>query len=167
MSTTTSISSAIRELYSAPLEAVVRAEEDYRRIWADWLRLKRELVTEKGRVREGVDLVALLQAAPAVRLDGRVDIAVTMRIASVRGTEGGGSAGLQLGPIHASGSFGFVNRTTEESVLQASTVVVISNTDQTLADYLAKHNLTVADAAGLDQAIGFLEKGAGGGGDDQ
>ncbi|HEX6746537.1 MAG TPA: hypothetical protein VF092_04520 [Longimicrobium sp.] len=165
---TLSVATVLRELYSAPLEAAVAAESEYRRIWATWLREQLALVTDAaGDLRPGVDLAALLQTAPVVRVDGRVDVAITMRIAAVRESQGGVSGGLQLGPIHASGSFGFMNRTTEESVLQASTVVVISNTDQSLVDYLAKHNVPVPDADGVKNAIAFLDKAqapAGGGG---
>ena len=135
----------LRELCTAPLDAAVKAEADYRAIWLEWLEEKIRIV----KSMEGVDLgdvwKKLFESAPAVSVNSRVDLAVTLRITSVKEFSAEGRIGLTVGPIYASGGFGFMSRTTTESTLQASTSVVLSNNEQNLLDYLGKHNIKSTD----------------------
>ena len=157
---TATLSSVLGELYTAPLDAAIRAEREYRRIWASWLTFKKSLVTDtNGALLPGINLSELLNTAPVVTVDGKVEVAITMRIASVKQVEVGVQGGLSLGPIYASGSFGFLNRSSAESTLQASTSVVLSNANRNLVEYLGDHQVKVTDPATLDKAIKFLETG--------
>lgn len=159
---TLTISKAFSELFSAPLEAVVEAEEKYLQIWLKSLKaIKKTHVSGSGqnaKIREGADLTELIgQYVPAVRLEGRIETALTMRIAGVKETSGQASGGLSLGPIHASGGFGFTSRNTQESVFQASTSFSLSNKEFSLTDYLKTAKVSLASAADLDKAIAHLE----------
>lgn len=154
----TSVGHVLRELCAAPLQAATEAEADYRRIWGRWLADQKALIAKLPDAQQNaVDYAALLQTAPVVSVNSQVDLAVSMRIASVKDTSASGDVGISVGAVQASGSFGFASRTTEESMLQAATSVVLSNNEQNLIDYLARFNLAPADAAGLDQAIALLK----------
>ncbi|NJM55608.1 MAG: hypothetical protein HC841_06570 [Verrucomicrobiae bacterium] len=158
---TASISKIMSELFTAPLDAVVNSEAEYRRIWVRWLRERLELVTEKAadgttRLREGVNVAGLLTEAPAVSLDGVVEMSITMRIASVKQREGSLGIGVALAPAQVSGSFGFMSRTAEESVFQAQARFTLSNTERNLASELAGFGLKPADIASLENAMKLL-----------
>ena len=152
-----SLTSVLSEIYTAPLQAAVDAELQYRRIWADWLRLKQRLAPADA------DWSELSKTAPVVKVDARIEIAITMRISSAKEFKAGISAGLVLGPIHASGTFGFVGRSAQESVLQASTSVVLSNNDKDLSGFLAENNIKLAEASDVDSVVErLLDFGEGG-----
>jgi hypothetical protein len=156
----TSITNVMTELFSAPLEAAVKAETQYRRIWADWMTYQLALATkEDGKeLRDGVDLEELLKTAPVVSVDGTVELAITMRIAGVREFSGGLGVGLAIGPVYASGNFGFMSRTTEESVFQAQAKFTLSNTGKSLTGYLDQLKLTPAKPDEVVNAISELGK---------
>lgn len=152
---TTSITNVMTELFYAPLEAAVQAEKQYRRIWADWMTFQLALATEDDgkTLRSGVDPKALLKTAPAVSMDGVIELAITMRVAGVKETRGKIGAGLSIGPIYTSGGFGFMSRTTEESVFQAHARFTLSNTGKNLTDYLEQYKLPVTRPEDVNSAI--------------
>jgi hypothetical protein len=157
---TASLTTVFRELFAAPLESVCQAERDYRKVWIQWLRDQMRLVTGKdGKLKEGVNLDQILNLAPVVNLDGVVEVAITMRIAEVKEKKGDVSGGLQVGPIHTSGSFGFSNQSSEESVLQASTRFAISNNQKSLGKYLKDRNIAMSTPEDVNKAIALLETG--------
>jgi len=146
-------------LFTAPTDAVVKAAAVQRRIWIDWLRDVVRLVeatddadAKKRIIREHLAL------APVWRISAQVSVGVTMRVASIKRTEGGASLGLGVGPIQASGSFGFMSESSSESVLQARAQYAVTNNDRvvTLEEYLATLDVTPTDAAGLTTAIDTL-----------
>jgi len=152
----TSVSSVLREMCSAPLDAAVKAEADYRAIWLKWIEGKIAMIDGLDEeTKKGVDWMKLFETAPAISLNSKVDLAITMRITSVKEITAKGEVGLSVGPIHASGGFGFMTRTATESTLQASTSVVLSNNDQNLLDYLGKHNITPTDPT---KAVALLKR---------
>ena len=156
---TTSLTNVFRELFVAPLSAVTQTEADYRRIWAQWLEQQLRLLTEEnGELRPGVELAKMMDSAPKVNLDGVIEVGITMRIASVREYDASIEAGLAIGPIHASGGFGFVNRSSQESVFQASTRYTISNFDRNLKKYLEERNIPVTKLEDVKTAIEVLKK---------
>jgi|GEM_PF-1000077 len=152
---TTSITNVMAELFSAPLEAAVKAESQYRRIWADWMTFQLALATEKDgkSLRDGVDLKSLLSKAPAVTMDGVIELAITMRVAGVRETSTGIGFGLSIGPIYAAGNFGFMSRTTEESVFQAQAKFTLSNTEKDLTGYLEQFKMPISKPEDVLTAI--------------
>jgi hypothetical protein len=156
---TTSLTSVFRELFVSPLDAVSKTEEDYRRIWADWMESQLEMLrdgADKTKLKDGVDLKSILDTAPVISLDGVIEVGITMRIASVQEFTAEARVGLAVGPIYGSGGFGFVNRSSQESVFQASTRYVISNFARNLQKYLADRNIPVADVKDVRNAIAFL-----------
>ncbi|MBC2607315.1 hypothetical protein [Pelagicoccus albus] len=159
---TLTISKAFSELFSAPLEAVLEAEEKYLSLWLKNLKSIKKIYVQgsgqQAKLKAGADLAELIdQYAPTVRLEGRIETALTMRIAGVKETSGSASGGLSLGPIHASGGFGFTSRNTQESVFQASTSFALSNKEFSLGEYLKTAKVSLASAADLDKAIQHLE----------
>jgi hypothetical protein len=156
---TTSLTNVFRELFVAPLAAATTTEEDYRRIWGDWLDRQLKLLSdENGELKPGVDLGRLLESAPVVNLDGVIEVGITMRIASVKEFNAALQIGLSVGPIYGSGGFGFVNRTSQESVFQASTRYTISNFERNLKKYLEDRNITLAKPEDMKTAIEILRK---------
>lgn len=162
-----SISSVFRELFQAPLRALTDAEEDYRRIWADWLEVQfRFLSIEKKegarsvRVwKDGVDFEKVVREhAPVVALNGAVDVGITMRIASVKEFNGNVGFGVALGPVYASGGFGFTGRSSKESLFQASTQFTVSNQPGDLSEYLSNRNVTLAEPSDVESAVKFLRQ---------
>ncbi len=156
---TTSLISVFRELFVAPLSAACESEEDYRRIWAKWLTDQKKLLADaSGAWPPGLDVQKFLASAPVIHLDGAIEVGITMRIAGVQEFNAEVKAGLSLGPIYAAGGFGFVSRTTQESIFQASTRYVISNSERDLQKYLEAHSIPVQEAKDLENAIKMLEK---------
>ena len=156
---TTSLTNVFRELFVAPLSAVTRTEEDYRRIWSQWLEQQLKLLTgDDGKLRQGVDLARLLDTAPVVSLDGVIEVGIAMRIASVSEFDASLQTGLGIGPIYASGGFGFVNRSSQESVFQASTRYTISNFGRDLKEYLEDRNIPVTSLDDVKNAINILKQ---------
>ena len=157
---TTSLTNVFRELFVAPLNAVTRTESDYRQIWASWLEDQLNLLaTPDGKLREGVDLEKVLDKAPIINLDGVVEVGITMRIASVQEFSASADVGLAVGPIYGSGGFGFMNRTTQESIFQASTRYTLSNHEKNLKQYLKDRNIPVTDPNEVRGAIDILKNG--------
>jgi len=154
----TSITNVLNELFTAPINAVTLAEREYRKTWANWLDFQLKLLKTTGVEITTERLTKILEIAPVVGLDGIIEVGITMRIAEVNSKEGGFSAGLQLGPIHATGRFGFSNQSSQESVFQASTRYTISNQQTNLKEYLSSRDIEPADEAELVKAIEFLKK---------
>ena len=164
----TSISNVYRELFQSPLKAVTEAEADYRRIWSQWLQDQLALVTEQvapdptkpdqkvTKFRDGVDFSKILNAAPVISLDGVIEVGITMRISSARELDANVNVGLSIGPIYASGGFGFKETTSQESVFQASTRFTLSNQSKDLTKYLADRNIPVTKPDEVQNAIKLL-----------
>jgi hypothetical protein len=151
-------SGVLKELCTAPLDAVVKAEKNYRTIWINWIKQIKGMVDTLDETRQkNINWQTLFKTAPVVTLDQKIDLAITMRVASVKEVSANGELGLSLGPIHTSGSFGFMNRATTESTLQASTSVTISNAEHNLVDYLGKFNIEPASVGDLTNAVKLLE----------
>jgi len=156
-----SISSVMSDLFNAPLQAAVKADAEYLRIWAQWLRFKKSLFIESdGKPMPNIDIAKILETAPVVSLNGKVDMAITMRITDVSKSEGSLSAGLSVGPIFASGSFGFHSESTQESLFQAAASFLISNQEKSLPNFLADYHLPLTDGKEVDNVIAKLESTA-------
>lgn len=154
-----SIATAIRDLYSAPLEAAVTAERQYRAIWADWIEQRLALATlPDGGLRQGVNLAEILETAPIVRVDGRVEMAISMRIATARERKGEAGGSLGLGPISIGGTYSFMERGSQESTFQASTVMTVSNNEKTLSELLGENRINATTPEELTAAVEFLRE---------
>jgi hypothetical protein len=128
-----------KELFSAPLSAVVKAEDEYRRIWLDWFRQRLALAQAAGLTITPEVLADIVAIAPVVKLNGTVSAAVRLRIESTTSAEG--KIGLNLASIPLTGSLGFSTTRTEESTLEASTVMTLSNADRDLASLLTANGV--------------------------
>ncbi|MDX8392405.1 MAG: hypothetical protein R8K53_07550 [Mariprofundaceae bacterium] len=158
-----SISSVIGDLFNAPLQAAVKADAEYMRIWAKWLEFKKPLFLDgKGKPLPGVDISKMLETAPVVNLNGKIDLAITMRITDVKETNASLSGGLSVGPVFASGSFGFHSESTQESLFQAAASFLMSNQKKSLPNFLSDHNLTLTDGDSVTNIVNKLETTAAG-----
>jgi hypothetical protein len=158
---TTSLSTVFNEIFTTPLNAVCEAEKKYRSIWADWIRFQIPLFkAANGGNLDKASIDKMLDLAPVVKLDGVIEVGITMRIAEVSKKDGSINAGLQLGPVHASGSFGFSKQTSSESLFQASTRFTLSNQQTNLKEYLSDRNIVPTDEITLTEAAQSLEDNA-------
>ncbi len=146
----------INTLFTAPVEASLMAEEGYRRIWIEWLKKLAKILDGTGG---GKDLIeSHLDMAPVMKFEAAIDVAITMRIVTVKETSGGGGLGLAVGPFQASGQFGFSNQNTSDSTLSARARYQLSNTnEQTLRGYLADAGIPVTKKEELPAAIEKME----------
>ena len=156
-----SIHSVITDLFNAPLQAAVKADAEYLKIWAKWLTFKKGLMFNGDTPIDGVDINEVLKTAPVVELNGNIDLAITMRIAEVKETSTSLSAGITVGPIYASGGYGMDKKSTQESIFQASSTFVLSNQKKDLTGFLKKHNLTIASASDVENVVAKLTEASG------
>ena len=88
-----------------------------------------------------------------MKLEAAVDLAITMKITSVKGKEGSAKHGLSVGPFSAGGSYSFMEQNTQESVLNARARYQLSNTnEQTLVEYLSGAGISVANKSEVEAA---------------
>ena len=156
---TTSLESMVTTLFTAPGAAVIDAEQSYREIWSKWLERIAKLI---GTLPQGSDIAKAIaehaKLAPILKLNGRIEMGLTMRIASVSERTGSVAVGLAVGPIGVSGSFGFLDRSAEESVMYVRAAYTLSNDEVSLANYLSTWGITLASADDVTKAIAFLKK---------
>src|SRR5690349_19009678 len=97
MSSITPMKSMIGTIFTAPAEAVLEAEERYRTIWIEWLTTVKKLVEKRKQqltndpnvdAKVASMLAEQLKLAPVMKLNGRVEIGLSMRIASVSKSSG-------------------------------------------------------------------------------
>jgi len=154
-----SLAGVLSEMCSAPLEAAVQAEEDYRAIWVKWLKEKLEWADNlPPAAKATIDWTTLFQTAPIVDVNQTIQLAITLRVASVKEKKGGLSGGISVGPIHLSGNFGFSSSSSQESLIQASTAVTLTNVTTDLTGLLAVNNLVPSSPDDLKTAISLLTK---------
>lgn len=148
----------ISGLLSAPAEAVVYGAREQRRIWKEWLRDTSHLLGSLDSEEQKKALLEKhLELAPTWRASARLSLGITTRIASLKKTDAGGSIGLTIGILQASGSFGHSTETTQESVLQIRAEYALSNdTEVTLSEYLQALGVEATDPGSLNAAIDKL-----------
>ncbi len=134
------ISEVLSDMFRSPLNAVVEAERNYLAIWADWLEMQLKLIGDDDLTQEQIE--ALMTKAPAVKLDGFIDVGVSMRIATVKQKDVSFGVGIGVGPVHASGAFGFSKTSSQESMFQASARFNITNHNTDLSAFLAERGKT-------------------------
>jgi hypothetical protein len=161
---TASLEKMIGTVFTAPARAVVEAEEQYRKIWAEWLattlsRIKATHPTtllpespDKDKAQAEI-LNKHLMLAPVMKLNGRIELGLTMRVASVSGFDA--KLTLGAGPVSVSG--GYFRQATEESVLSIRAGFTMTNTEVNLAGYLAENSIPLATATDVENAVKFLK----------
>lgn len=155
---TTDLTGVFTTLFTAPANAACRAEREYRTIWLEWLRELAALSGAAASPMKPEQIQAHLDLAPVLHFESLIEVGITMRVASVSEMRAGISAGLRLSVIETSGSFGFVSRDTQESVLQAKAQYTLSNgAHMTLKDYLGTMSIDLAGPDDVKTAIGALE----------
>ncbi len=78
-------------------------------------------------------------------------MAITLRVSDLKQQNGEIDAGIQVGPIYASGSYGFSSERYSESLLKANTRFTVSNQRTNLSEYLKEMNLMPTSATELGQ----------------
>ena len=149
-----SLESMVSTLFTAPAAAVVDAEAAYRQIWIEWLRVLTEMMKQSPNLNLGEHL----KLAPVMKLNGYIELGLTMRVAAVSERKGSAGITLGLGPIGISGAFGFMNARTEESVMQVRAQYTMSNEEVSLQKYLGNWGLQLAAPADVAKAIEHLGK---------
>lgn len=159
MAKTQAISQVLGDLFRAPLKAAAEAERDYLEIWADWVEIQVKLIGDQVLTPE--QITNLLNKAPTVKLDGFVDVGISMRIATVKQKDYGfgvgvSGASLGLAPVYASGSFGFSKTSSQESMFQASARFNVSNNNADLTQFLidrGKNPVDVGELKGVSELL--------------
>jgi hypothetical protein len=129
-----------QQLFAAPLRAAVQAENDYRQIWLSWFRQRLAIAQAAGVTITPQVLADIVAVAPIIKLNGTVSSAVKLRIESTLSADG--KVGLSLASIPLSASFEFAASRTEESTLEASTAMTLSNADRDLSTLLTANGVT-------------------------
>jgi len=152
---TSDITKIITTLLTAPTKAVVDAASEQRSSWISWLKDVQRLVNDASDDAQKKKIIdEHMKIAPVWKLGAQISIGVTMRVASIERSEGSASLGLGIGLLQASGSFGFMNETSTESILQARAQYALSNDAEiTLAQYLSDLGVTLSGAADVQTAI--------------
>lgn len=158
--TATTFADLVGTIMNTPIDAVTRGERAYLQIWKQRLTAIRDRAPSGSGTNTNMDwLRAELAYVPVMKLAGDINVAATVRLASVR--EIGGNIGLTVGvgPIGITGGFGYSQRSTEESVIQIAATFKLTNGEITLLDYLKQtQNITLAQPSDLTTAITHLDK---------
>ena len=140
-----SLESMITTLFTAPGRAALEAEAGYRRIWMDWLAQNKQLFGPEAAIR-------MMPNAPVMKIAGGLELALTMRIASI--SQANAQIALGTGPLSVSG--GYFRQTSEESTMSVRANFTLSNADVDLSGFLDRAGLTPTGPATLDKAIAQL-----------
>lgn len=155
---TSSLENMVSTLFSAPGRAAIETELAYRKIWINWLKDVTNLIAKKKfEANENALKQALMQhleLAPVMKISGVMEIGLTMRIASLK--ESNGSISMGIGAIALSGSYGFASRTAEESIIQVRAQYTLTNSEVSLEKYLGTWGITLASAESVENAIKML-----------
>lgn len=158
----TKLENMISTLFTAPCRATVQTERDCRQIWVEWLEDLNNMIIKLTNIDAGTDVTNViakhLDLAPIMKMNAKIEIGLTMRLASIKENSGKMEVGLSVGPIGASGSYGFMSRSTAESVMQVHAAYTMSNNDVSLKDYLASSNLSLSSAGDVTTAIDTLKQ---------
>jgi hypothetical protein len=149
----------VRTIFLTPGEAALEAEKGYRRIWADWIADTIGLAKTSNPADETKQVEALrnlMQFAPIMKINGQIELGLTMRVASVEG--GKGEISLGTGPIGITG--GYYREESQESVMTIHGTFTLTNTETDLTQYLALHNITLATPADVTKAVDLLSSNA-------
>lgn len=154
---TESLERMVSTLFTAPGLAAVETEKAYRQIWINWLSGVLKLIPASGIGKEAVQtaLAQHLKLAPVMKFSGRMEMGLTMRIASL--SEHSGSISLGVGAIGVSGAFGFMGRSSEESVMQVRAEYTLTNDEVSLEKYLGNWNIPLATPDDVNSAIEKLK----------
>ena len=157
---TTDLKEVFKMLFTAPAEASIEAEKNYRVIWLQWLLDLQDLIKIQKLKSEKANnaITEHLELAPVMKFDGIIECGVTMRIAAITEKGKSVSTGIQLGVIESTGSFGFMHRQTNESVLQAKAQYTVTNREISLSNYLKNFSINLTSPTELTAAISFLKK---------
>lgn len=156
-STANTFESLVGTVMRTPISAITQAEREYLQIWLSRLRAVQQL-----NLGSTDQIKAFLDFAPVMKLTGDVQVAATVRLTSVRQSTGGIELTIGTGPIGIGGSFGFLNRSSEESVIQISANFKLTNGETSLLDYLrSTGQLEIARPSDVSDAIAHLEKAIG------
>ena len=154
----TSLKKIISEMLSAPASAMAEVEGKYREIWAEYLEKQSHQIIKLSKEEQNkVSWSAIVELHPVFILDQVMAMEGVYTVSSVNEVNAGGEVGISLSAVTASGSFGFANKTANESTMRVSTAVSIANSRYALKEYLAQYNLTVKDAGSVQKAILMLK----------
>jgi hypothetical protein len=160
--TAQTFASLVGTIMRTPIEAVAQAERDYLRMWRDRLEAMRVPPAPGGNpvpALSAEEIKATLAFVPVMKLVGDIQVATTVRLASVREMNGKLGLTIGVGPIGINGGFGFLNRATEESIIQISATFKLTNGEVSLLDYLKDvGKIDLAAPSDITKAIDFLNR---------
>jgi hypothetical protein len=148
----------ISSIFLAPGEAALKTEAGYRKIWSEWLDTTARRIGIDPAVGkpEEVQLKLLTDQmflAPVMKINGSIEICLTMRIARVE--EGGAKVSLGTGPIGVSGLYS--RQTAEESVMSVRACFTLTNNEVDLTKLLEKNGIKMTDPEDVTKAVNLLK----------
>lgn len=152
------VSKIVASLLTAPAQATVHGAREQRKIWIRWLRdVERLVQAAPDEDTKNAILAEHLRLAPTWKISAQLSLALSLRVASIRRFETGGSLGFAVGLLQMSGRFGFSSEETTESALQVRAQYALTNDGETnLAEYLTSLGVDPTDPTKLDEAIAKL-----------
>lgn len=155
---TADLENVFTTLFTAPAEAVVQAEADYRQIWAKWLGNVMELLKQRDESKHAEILRTHLNLAPVMKLNAKVEVGITLRVGSIKKRDGSVGVGLGVGAFQLNGSYGFMSQSSSESVMQARAAYEMTNqAEVTLKEFADTWSLPLTSATEVGTAITFLK----------
>jgi hypothetical protein len=149
----------ISSIFLAPGRAALEVEAEYRKIWDDWMERSMKRIGFDSDADDEVNekkrkiLKELLTLAPIMKINGAIEIGLTMRIASIK--EGKGGISLGTGPIGISG--GYFKQSAEESVMSVRASFTLTNAELDLTGFLAKNGIELAKPGDVTRALELLK----------
>lgn len=127
--TSSTFESLVATIMSTPIVAVTQGQRECLKDWLARLNAVKSLTNFE-------DIKASLGQAPMMKLAGNIQIGATVRLTSMRGSNGNIGVNIGVGPVGLTGTYGFMSRSTEESVIQIAASFVLTNGESSLLDYL-------------------------------
>lgn len=150
-----------KTMFTAPVEAIILAEEEYRKIWLKYLSdLERQVESldmndDEEEKKNFIDNA--LSMAPVMNFEAAIETETIMRISGTDETSVSG--GLRLSVLHVSGRYSSSNA--YESTIKAKANYELSNSRKmSLKEYLATRGISVESEDNfLDRSQTFLKGG--------
>jgi len=161
VSTTPQLRDVVASLFVEPLHGFNRAQHQALETWIQLLRSMAGL-SEGSSAVSAEAIPGLLALAPRWSAAVKGDLALTLRLTSLRRQDTGVSIGIGAGPFQAAGTFGLMSEQTSESIIQARASYTVTNSagEVSLEDVLASVGFPIdslTSAEKLKQASKQLE----------
>ncbi len=154
MENNSDISAMITTLLTAPSIATIDSMKAQRIIWKQWLEDINALVKKADINAQQQIIDKHLDIAPTWKMTAQISLSLSMRVASINRKDGKFVLGLGIGPVQASGEFGFMSQSTSEGSMHASVKYNLTNDNEiTLRNYMDTLGVTKIVPENIEDSI--------------